>query len=563
MSATWKELAAAKKAEQQASIPSAWLLSADKLPPAEQKDVTGVPESCGLLSAREVEITNTDVGPLLKKMAAAEWSASDVTLAFCKRAIVAQQLTNCLTEIFIDRAVARAKELDEYLAKTGQVVGPLHGLPISLKDQFSIKGLDTVMGYTTGIGKPAEKNCTLVDVLLAAGAVLYVRTNVPQTLMWPETFNYIYGRTTNPHNRDLASGGSSGGEGSLVALKGSPLGVGTDIGGSIRIPSACCGLYGLRPSFHRVTYRGAKNSMLGQDTIPSVAGPLCNSLEGVTVFMRAVLGQKPWLQDPLAMRKSWDEEAYQLVEHGGGKKLCFGFMWDDGDYKPLPPITRAMKLVKEALIAAGHSVIDWEPLHHKELVDLASNIWGSDNGQDFRASLAATGEPLIKTMIPEGVEIVAHDVPPIIQSKDTDAYGLWQLHKRKTELREFYLDHWNASVAKTGTGRPVDALISPAAPYPAPPHGMYRLASYTTVFNVLDYPTCVVPVTRVHPALDAKIPAHEFRNIEDKIVYEMYSPEVFANAPLCVQVVGRTQEDEAVLGISEIVDAAVKAYSKN
>lgn len=106
--------------------------------------------------------------------------------------------TNCLTEIFIDRALERAKQLDEHLRTTGTPVGPLHGLPVSLKDQFSIQGLDTVMGalsacsmgdvdrllgYTAGIGKPLDKNCTLVDVLLDAGAILYVRTNVPQTLM--------------------------------------------------------------------------------------------------------------------------------------------------------------------------------------------------------------------------------------------------------------------------------------------------------------------------------------------------------------------------------------------
>ena len=159
---------------------------------------------------------------------------------------------NCLTEIFVERALARAAELDEALKKTGKVVGPLHGLPISLKDQLCIKGLETTMGYISWIGKYADKNAVLVDILEECGAVPFVRTNVPQTLMvrvplyqsselqflskscqWPETFNNIFGRTTNPCNRSLTSGGSSGGEGALVSLKGSPIGVGSDIGGCV------------------------------------------------------------------------------------------------------------------------------------------------------------------------------------------------------------------------------------------------------------------------------------------------------------------------------------------
>ena len=155
----------------------------------------------------------------------------------------------------MERALARAAELDDALKKTGKVVGPLHGLPISLKDQVCIKGLETTMGYVSWIGKYAEKNAVLVDILEECGAVPFVRTNIPQTLMvsqtcsaskpvtliriqWPETFNNIFGRTTNPYNRSLTSGGSSGGEGALVALKGSPLGVGSDIGGYVSLETS-------------------------------------------------------------------------------------------------------------------------------------------------------------------------------------------------------------------------------------------------------------------------------------------------------------------------------------
>ncbi|GLB39786.1 putative general amidase [Lyophyllum shimeji] len=332
MPQSWQDIVADKKLKQQASIPKEWILK--NLPAEDELNIMEFPDACGLLSPKEVEITNTHVGLLLANLARSRWSAVEVTTAFAKRAIIAHQLTNCLTEIFIERALARAAQLDEHIKKTGKVVGALHGLPISLKDQVSIKGIESTMGYVSWIGKSAERNSVLVDALESLGAVLCVKTNIPQTLMWPETFNHVFGRTTNPHNRSLTSGGSSGGEGALVALKGTTIGVGSDIGGSIRIPSACCGTYGFRPSTGRVPYAGCVNSLEGQDSLPSVLGPLSNSIGGIKAFMQGVMSQKTWLRDPSVIRKGWDENAYRLVEHGGGKALCFAILWNDGQVVP-------------------------------------------------------------------------------------------------------------------------------------------------------------------------------------------------------------------------------------
>lgn len=113
--------------------------------------------------------------------------------------------TNCALEFFPDLALARAKELDDHLHKTGKTVGPLHGLPISLKDQFRVKGLETCMGYVAWIGKYDTSNSVLVDLLLKAGAVFYVKTSVPQSLMVCETVNNVIGRTVNPRTSILVS----------------------------------------------------------------------------------------------------------------------------------------------------------------------------------------------------------------------------------------------------------------------------------------------------------------------------------------------------------------------
>ena len=260
----WQDLAKAKIDAINQSIPEKWRLSS--IPSIEeQRDVTG-PFIQKFLSTEETEITETDAVDIVEKTSAGIWTAEEVTAAFCHRASLAHQLTNCLHETFFEAAIEDARKLDEYYAQHKAPIGPLHGLPISLKDQFHVKGVETTMGYIgwintfegrKGTGKEGVFESEMVKELRSSGAVLYCKTSVPHSLMAGETVNNIIGYTTNPKNRNLSCGGSSGGEGALISLKGSPLGFGTDIGGSIRIPAAFNGLYGLRPSAGRMPYEGS------------------------------------------------------------------------------------------------------------------------------------------------------------------------------------------------------------------------------------------------------------------------------------------------------------------
>ncbi|KAF9241345.1 general amidase [Melanogaster broomeanus] len=489
---SWSQLAADKKQRQQKEIPHDWLIAA---PHETTLNVTGFPETYGLLTPQEIEITNTDVDVLLKKLASAEWSSVAVTTAFYKRAIIAQQLVNCLTEIFVERALARAAELDEALKKTGKVVGPLHGLPISLKDQLYI--------------------------LEECGAVPFVRTNVPQTLMWPETFNNIFGRTTNPYNSLADSGG-----------------VGSDIGGYLCAdPCRVMWLVRIKTVYGRVPYGGALNSLEGQDSVLSVFGPMTSSISGLKAFMEAVIKAKPWLKDPLAVRKKWDEDEYQLKDRDN--------------------VTRALQEVEAALRKANHDVIEWKPIKHRELGDITRAIWNAGSTEDFTVTASRTGEPVISTMLPDNGEAITD--PFRSRRGGITAYQLWQVQKTKSDLRTQYLEHWNKTAEETGTGRPVDAIICPAAPYAAPPHGRNLYTNYTTVWNGLDYPASVFPVTTVDPALDLKKARESFVDDFDQRNHESYDPEVFKNAPVCLQLVGRTLEEEGVIAMTEIVDAALKA----
>lgn len=165
-----------------------------------------------------------------------------------------------------------------------------------------------------------------------------------------QTKNEVFGETFNPHNRSLTSGGSSGGEGALISSFGSPLGVGTDIGGSVRIPAHYNGLFGLRPSSNRFPYHGAVNSMEGQETVQSVLGPLSRDFSGLYHFTKTVLEAEPWNHDPLVPRIPWSQRSFETVP----EKLRIAVMWDDGLCRPDPPFRRALEETVEALKKAGH-----------------------------------------------------------------------------------------------------------------------------------------------------------------------------------------------------------------
>jgi amidase len=269
-----------------------------------------------------------------------------------------------VTELLAERALKRAAELDEYYSANKKPVGPLHGLPISVKEHVGMKDLDLNAGFISWIGNVGTADALILQILYNAGAVFYVRTTQPQSLMHLETSSNIYGETVNPYNRALTSGGSSGGEGALVGIKGSCLGIGTDIGGSIRSPAANCGVFGLRPTSYRLPNVGCAATMLAQEHVVPVIGPLSTSLEGIKSFMKTIIDAKPWLQQPSLLPFPW-KEGNLLEKEGEKTKLRVAVLWDDGIVKPHPPVIRALKGITEGLKGVeGVEIVDWVPYKH-------------------------------------------------------------------------------------------------------------------------------------------------------------------------------------------------------
>ncbi|BGP16425.1 hypothetical protein JCM10213_004019 [Rhodosporidiobolus nylandii] len=538
----WRELVAEKKAKQAALIPPEWTLPAEVLASA-KGDVTGIP--LAYLSEREKEITELDeVEELAQRIVNKVYTAVEVATAFSKRAAYAHQLTNCLTEIFFMEAIAQAGQLDEILEKTGKPVGPLHGVPISLKDQFDIAGTELTMGYVSYLGRISERDSSLVALLRDAGAVFHCRTNVPQTLMMGEAVNYVFGRTANPFNTALIPGGSSGGEGALIAMKGSIVGVGTDIGGSVRIPSAMCGLHTIRPTTRRIPYGHATNSLLGQEAILSVAGPMARSLSSCTFFVKAVLSLNPANYDATSLPFPFANDKY--AEAAGREKLAFGIMRTDHNVTPTPPMKRALETAAKKLVEAGHEIIDFDMKDFKDTFALAIQFFSADGGEDFRTILSGIEEPLV-----EGIATGGDSLKTV--------YELWQLNRLKEQLQQAFLQKWLATMGETTTGRPIDGLLCPPAPVTAVPDGGNPWAGYTGMFNLLDVPAVVFPVTKVDPAVD--VPDTNFQPVSDmdQAFYDRYDPQVTAGMPATIQLVGRRWEDEQLLAVGEMAAKIVLA----
>ncbi|KAI9733086.1 MAG: hypothetical protein M1834_003633 [Cirrosporium novae-zelandiae] len=514
-------------------------------------NVTGIPKE--VLTAEEIDITESLPEELLSRIHSGKLKSVDVANAFLRRAGVASKLTNCVTELLPERALERARFLDEYFVTHG-IIGPLHGLPISVKEHLGMKGMRTNAGFCSWWDKIAEDDALLLKLLWKAGCIFYVRTAEPQTLMHLETSNNLYGVTVNPFNRNLTSGGSSGGEGALLGLRGSCMGVGSDIGGSIRGPAANNGVYGFRPSTSRLPTNGWIATMAGAELILGVVGPFSTSLEGIKLFMRSALGTKPWLVEPSLLPMPWkDDESY--LGPPGQKSLKIGVLWDDGVVKPHPPIIRALReVVEKVKNVPGVEVVDWKPYKHDLAWDIISALYFPDGAQQESEAIDASGEPwrpLSNFIIKENKNCKNLTMP-----------GSWKLAIQRDAYRAEYAAVWNQTASETGLdGEPagmVDVIICPVGPGAAPPHDQARYWGYTSQWNLLDYPAVVFPVSQVDPAIDKVEEGYKPMNESDEFNYKLYEPEKYRDAPISLQLVGRRYDDEKVIEALEFIKDSIK-----
>lgn len=194
---------------------------------------------------------------------------------------------NAFVSVFADEARAAARERESWLAR-GEPLGLLHGVPLTVKDSFDIEGQATLTGSRLRVGHRASEDATAVARLRAEGAILLGRTNTPEMLANYETDNFITGRTNNPWDPSRTPGGSSGGEAAAIAAFCSPGGIGSDGGGSIRVPAHFCGIAGLKPTPGRVPATGHFPSLGNPMGLTSAVGPIARSANDLQLLFSAL-----------------------------------------------------------------------------------------------------------------------------------------------------------------------------------------------------------------------------------------------------------------------------------
>ncbi|KAH9831152.1 amidase signature enzyme [Rhodofomes roseus] len=515
------------------------------------------------LSAADKDILSKPIAGIVSGVQSGSLQPSDILLAYGKAALKAHAATNCLTEVLLPEA--------EEWAKNCNTKGPLAGMPVSLKDENSVAGFDASVGYSAWVGKKMQRDSALVKVLRAAGAVPYVKTNVPITMLSFECANEVFGTTTNPHGKDFAPGGSSGGEAALLAFGGSRVGVGSDVAGSVRIPSHYSGTYTIKASSYRFLKTGnAHTSIPGEEGVPVSFSPMTRTLEDLETFWKAIMSMKPWDYDHAVLPIPW-----RKIDLSSQKGIRWGVMWDDGVAAPSPACHRALHTVAKALEAHGHQVIPVSPPSPYEGLKIAAQLLMADgcklciepirtgefNDPGVREALGMFRAPrIIKKLYAWYLRYIKRD--PLYA-------GLVEAWSEKTvpeylalvSQREAYRERWFEFMNEQG----LDFILTVPNSLPAVPHGGmkegWKACGYTFLWNLLDYTGGILPVTHVDRARDA-LGASKARNAIEAGQNRMYDADRMHGLPVGVQVVGRRLQEEKVLEAMKIIHKLLSEEGK-
>ncbi|XP_042072986.1 vitamin D3 hydroxylase-associated protein, partial [Haplochromis burtoni] len=263
-------------------------------------------------------ILTLSLSELTKQLKEGLLRPEDVLYSYMEKTLAVNKKLNCCTEILLE-------SLDQLTTVGSNKDGLLYGVPVSVKENITFKNHDCSCGVVINLDQPAEKDSVLVQVLKKQGAIPFVRTNLPQALLNYDCSNPIYGQTVNPHNPQKTSGGSSGGEGALIGGGGSLLGIGTDIGGSIRIPASFCGICGFKPTAGRLSLQGLRPIYRGQKSVPSSPGPMARDVDSLALCMQALLCDHMFSLDPTVPPLPFNMEIYR-----SSKPLRIGYLESNG-----------------------------------------------------------------------------------------------------------------------------------------------------------------------------------------------------------------------------------------
>ncbi|GFO03927.1 fatty-acid amide hydrolase 1-like [Plakobranchus ocellatus] len=501
-------------------------------------------------------IIKKSVEDLRQALKSGSLSALEVLHAFQKEALRVTQDTNSVVEPIME-AEALAKALD---ASPG-FKGLLHGIPVSIKENVALKGYDFTAGMAGGIGKDCEEDSVIVKVIKLQGAVPFVRTNIPQTMLSYDCSNPLYGTTCNPQDLSRTPGGSSTGEGALIGGGGSIMGIGGDIGGSLRAPAEFCGIYTLKPTWDRISRKGLMSHTRGNLAVRPVQGPMARDFDSLLLLSKAIMSPPMYELDP-----TLPDHPFDTMEYEKTTALRIGFYTFDGIFQCQPANVRAVMTAKTALEAAGHEVVHFDfptiidggfqpGRHYIRLVT-------ADKLARLRKLMAYDKmEPRVKMYLRFGQLPVwfCKAAKFIVGLKDRvlpvvfdTAIGFgsmeeyFQCVEGLEEFRDKFLIAWQSL--------DLDAVICPVFPGPAPTRDIAGLmtpaGTYCWLYNSLNYPSGVVPVTKVtqedvDKAFDPKV--FKPQNVYEKLLLK--SAKGSQGLSVGVQCVGLPHREEMCLRV--------------
>src|SRR3954452_16838754 len=493
---------------------------------------------------------------LVHRMAAGEVSAREVVAAHIDRIRVVNPRLNAVVVPLFEHAMAEAAASDERRRRS-ESLGPLEGVPVTVKESYDVAGTPTTAGVVARAGRVAAADSEIVRRLREAGAVIVGKTNVSQLLLYNEADNPVYGRTANPWAEDRASGGSSGGEAAIIAAGGSALGMGSDIGGSVREPAHSCGICALKPTTGRLPLEGEADGWLFGElgNLLAQPGPLARTVADLALAFRVLAPPRN------------DGDVARGPTALGVRGLRIAMYVDDGFFPAAPALRRATREAAAALAEAGAVVEEFAPPDVTSAMRIFLGLLSADGGdrlvqvlertrQDRRASgllqvarMPALVRPaLAKTVAFLGQRRLSGTMRSIQRIRDD---------RRSALLEE--REHYRARFIEALDRSRFDAIVCPPHALPALRHGasyfLATAASYTMLFNLVGLPAGVVGATRVRKGEESeRAPS---RDIVERAAAKVEAGS--AGLPVGVQVAGRPFGEDVVLTVMAALERRFRA----
>jgi amidase len=417
-----------------------------------------------------MELIYESASDLAEAIRAKKVSSEEIVRACIDRIEGVNAKLNAVVRLPAEVALQQARHRDSALAR-GEIQGPLHGVPFTLKDAIETKGVICTGGTEGRAHYVPSEDAVVVKRLREAGAILLGKTNCPE-LGWAwEADNLIYGRTNNPYGLELSPGGSSGGESAIIAAGGSPFGLGSDAGGSVRFPANCTGIASIKPTSGRVPRTGHFPGPGGLLDALWQIGPLARFVEDLALVLPAISGVD-WRDPAMVPMPVGDHRA---IDPRG---LRVAFHADNGITTPSEEISDVVKKAAMALAREGISVEEVRPRAIERTYDIYFNLFTADGGAGVESLLKMAGTTRVHPLMQRVLELQRQGAKSA--GEFAALVGQWDAFRR--EMLSFISNY--------------DAILCPVCSFAGMVHGSTydRLPcfSYTMTSNLTGWPAAVV-----------------------------------------------------------------------